>query len=309
MPIDGGESAAEEHASRRSRPDRGPVEAGSSAAARPLPAPARRPRAHHGSDRRAFARGRGRPQVEGRHPARPRRRPYSRAGDDPRDRGAVVGDPDQHRQLDREATFASHEKAGPPPGRDAPDADCGGSGPAVSNSSASIARRRTLGRSKTTWSGSGGRRMRKTPKTPITIVEAVDDPDLLGATFPGRKTWRRWRVFLKSTFGHRLTPTERAVFEHHTERDVPQTACKAIGRAGRIVHDLRRSGVKHLIDAGIDPHTAMAFSGHRTPSMLRRYHIIDVDDLRRAAERAQAYTRPGTTVTVLRDGTATPQPP
>lgn len=36
--------------------------------------------------------------------------------------------------------------------------------------------------------------------------------------------------------------------------------------------DLRRSGVKHLIDAGVDPHTVMAFSGHRTPSMLRRYH-------------------------------------
>jgi integrase len=86
------------------------------------------------------------------------------------------------------------------------------------------------------------------------------------------------------------------------------TACKAIGLEGRIVHDLRRSGVKHLIDSGVDPHTAMAFSGHRTPSMLRRYHIIDLDDLRRAAERAQAYVRPGSTVTPLRDGTATRQP-
>ncbi len=33
----------------------------------------------------------------------------------------------------------------------------------------------------------------------------------------------------------------------------------------------------------------MAFSGHRTASMLKRYDIIDVDDLRRAAERASAY--------------------
>jgi integrase len=84
------------------------------------------------------------------------------------------------------------------------------------------------------------------------------------------------------------------------------TACKAIGLEGRIVHDLRRSGVKHLIDAGIDPHTAMAFSGHRTASMLRRYHIIDVDDLRRAAERAQAYSRPGTTAGWNGHPTATP---
>ena len=77
-------------------------------------------------------------------------------------------------------------------------------------------------------------------------------------------------------------------------------ACTAIGIPGRIVHDLRRSGVKHLIDSGVDPHTVMAFSGHRTPSMLRRYHIIDLDDLRRAAERASSYQGRRANVTPLR---------
>jgi len=88
------------------------------------------------------------------------------------------------------------------------------------------------------------------------------------------------------------------------------TACRAEGLAGRKVHDLRRSGVKHLIDSGVDPHTVMAFSGHRTASMLRRYHIIDLDDLRRAAERAQAYSGTRANVTPLRPdaGTATQQP-
>jgi hypothetical protein len=33
----------------------------------------------------------------------------------------------------------------------------------------------------------------------------------------------------------------------------------------------------------------MAFSGHRTPSTLRRYHIIELDDLRRAAAKASAH--------------------
>lgn len=56
-------------------------------------------------------------------------------------------------------------------------------------------------------------------------------------------------------------------------------------RGGDHCGSIDRSGVKHLIDAGTDLHTATAFSGHRTASMLRRYHI-DVDDLRRAAERA-----------------------
>ena len=86
------------------------------------------------------------------------------------------------------------------------------------------------------------------------------------------------------------------------------TACRAIGLEGRIVHDLRRSGVKHLIDSGVDPHTTMAFSGHRTPSMLRRYHIIDLDDLRRAAVRAQDYSGTRAAVTPIRPGTATLQP-
>ena len=77
-------------------------------------------------------------------------------------------------------------------------------------------------------------------------------------------------------------------------------ACQKAGLAGRIVHDLRRSGVKHLINAGVDPHTVMSFSGHLTPSMLRRYHIIDVADLRRAALRSAAYTGDAGTVLPLR---------
>jgi integrase len=72
-------------------------------------------------------------------------------------------------------------------------------------------------------------------------------------------------------------------------RKLWRRACTAVGLGGRLVHDLRRSGVKHLIDSGIDPHTVMAFSGHRTPSMLRRYHILDLDDLRRAAAKASAH--------------------
>jgi integrase len=62
--------------------------------------------------------------------------------------------------------------------------------------------------------------------------------------------------------------------------------------AARIPHDLRRSGVKHYIDAGVDPHTVMKWSGHRTESMLRRYHIIDLDDLRRSGKRASDYRGP-----------------
>jgi len=33
----------------------------------------------------------------------------------------------------------------------------------------------------------------------------------------------------------------------------------------------------------------MLWSGHRTESMLRRYHIVDLDDLRRAGKKASVY--------------------
>jgi integrase len=85
-------------------------------------------------------------------------------------------------------------------------------------------------------------------------------------------------------------------------------ACAAIGMAGRIPHDLRRSGVKHYIDAGVDPHTVMRWSGHRTAAMLRRYHIIDLEDLRRAGKKASQYRGPGSNVRSLVPRTA-PEPP
>jgi hypothetical protein len=50
--------------------------------------------------------------------------------------------------------------------------------------------------------------------------------------------------------------------------------------------------VKHYIAAGNDPHVVMQWSGHRTMSTLRRYHIIDLDDLRRAGRKASDYRGP-----------------
>ena len=77
-------------------------------------------------------------------------------------------------------------------------------------------------------------------------------------------------------------------------------------RAARTPHDLRRSGVKHYIDAGVDPHTVMLWSGHRTEAMLRRYHIIDLEDLRRAGKRASDYQGPRENVVPLAESRTLP---
>ena len=67
--------------------------------------------------------------------------------------------------------------------------------------------------------------------------------------------------------------------------------------------------MKYLIETpGNDPHTVMAFSGHNTPSMLRRYHIIDLAVMRHAAERASARRCDPGTVTPLRDRPASALP-
>ena len=64
--------------------------------------------------------------------------------------------------------------------------------------------------------------------------------------------------------------------------------------AGRIPHDLRRSGVKHSINAGVPPHVVMQWSEHRTMSMLLCYAIITLEELRRAGKKAGEYRGPRT---------------
>ena len=79
-------------------------------------------------------------------------------------------------------------------------------------------------------------------------------------------------------------------------------ACKAAGRPGAIFHDLRRSGVRNMVRAGVSETVAMKISGHRTSSMFRRYNITSDEDLRAVAERmgmSSGITEPGPAKTRL----------
>jgi integrase len=56
-----------------------------------------------------------------------------------------------------------------------------------------------------------------------------------------------------------------------------------------IPHDCRRSAVRNMVRAGVNPDIARQISGHRTPSIFSRYNIISEDDLRQAMKRTSDY--------------------
>jgi integrase len=71
-------------------------------------------------------------------------------------------------------------------------------------------------------------------------------------------------------------------------------ATAAAGCPTLLFHDLRRSGVRNLVRAGIREKQAMEITGHKTRAVFERYNISDPDDMHRAiglVEKAQAVRR------------------
>jgi integrase len=61
---------------------------------------------------------------------------------------------------------------------------------------------------------------------------------------------------------------------------------------GLNLHDFRRSAIRNMTRRGISETVAMKISGHHTPSVFRRYNIIDTDDLAEAARKIETGSQP-----------------
>src|SRR5438552_14831695 len=75
------------------------------------------------------------------------------------------------------------------------------------------------------------------PTVPVTILDALNDPHLLGAAFPHTESWAAWRAFLAACFGLGMTDEQAALYRQHTGRQTPPTspareAWLVVGRRG-----------------------------------------------------------------------------
>ena len=64
-------------------------------------------------------------------------------------------------------------------------------------------------------------RVARAAKPAVTILDAIDDPQLFGRHFRNAESWAPWRAFLAALFGLPLKDEQRQLFQQCTGRERP----------------------------------------------------------------------------------------
>lgn len=83
-------------------------------------------------------------------------------------------------------------------------------------------------------------------------------------------------------------------------------ATESAEQPGLLFHDLRRSGVRNMVRAGVPERVAMAISGHKTRSVFDRYNIVSDRDLKDAARKLDVFLQFGHSSGTMADSESNP---
>ncbi|MFL6466266.1 MAG: site-specific integrase, partial [Bryobacteraceae bacterium] len=70
-----------------------------------------------------------------------------------------------------------------------------------------------------------------------------------------------------------------------------KTACSLAGVENTLFHDLRRTALTNMIEAGFSEKEAMEISGHKTRSVFDRYHIVSERRLKQLGQRLEDHLK------------------
>jgi len=70
-----------------------------------------------------------------------------------------------------------------------------------------------------------------------------------------------------------------------------QVACEKAGVGKKLIHDMRRSAVRNLVESGVSEKVAMELTGHLTRTVFENYHIVAITDLREAVKKVSSHMK------------------
>jgi integrase len=103
---------------------------------------------------------------------------------------------------------------------------------------------------------------------------------------PSAKTRRPRRIPLRRELRAIISRNGKPVVQF---RKAWRKACRLAGVESWLFHDLRRTGVRNLIRAGVPRSIAMKISGHATESVFERYNIHTDKELGDALDAVSDY--------------------